>query len=363
MKKLSLIFLVILVLNSCATKEERIQKNFHAVWREYFSQDFDNTRAVDILVATNRQPKNDSFSCEDEQFGVTHSPSVKYGVCKISVPKNHEIGAIELAKDNRQSSQNFFKIAGATPLQQVDLIKQLKVSDRYPLVFVHGFNVRYQEAILRAAQIAYDMKYQGPIVLFTWPAGAGYGFVEDKMLNKTYADNTLNARNAIEPFKNFLLELQKNKIHINLVVHSMGHQVVLPALKSIAENNSGGALINQLVLNAPDFEANQFRQFSKDLKKVSSRITLYCSPNDKAMVASKAFNNNVRLGACSFVDDVDVINVGLIDDPTLGLGHGYYSSRAILNDVFQTLIGIDTDKRLFVAKSDPNSPYKYFLRK
>ncbi len=362
MQKFSLVFLTVFLLSSCATKEERIAKNFHAAWSEYFVQDFDQTKVVEVLVATNRQPKNDSFSCEDDQFGVTLAPTMKYGVCKISVPKKHEVGEFEIAKDNRQSSQNFFKISGSNALQQVDLIKQLKSVDRYPLVFVHGFNVRYQEAVLRAAQIAYDMKYQGPIVLFTWPAGAGYGFVEEKMLNKTYADNTLNARNSVDLFKNFLLEMQKNKIRINLVVHSMGHQVVLPALKSMSESTKD-QFINQLVLNAPDFEVNQFRQFSKDLKKISKRTTLYCSPNDKAMIASKAFNNNSRLGACAFVDDVDVINVGLIDDPALGLGHGYYSSRAILNDVFQTLIGVDTSKRLFIAKSDPNNPDKYFLRK
>ncbi len=363
MKKLSLIVLGFLVLTSCATKEEMMQKNFSAAWDEYFVQDFDSTKVVDVLVATNRQPKNDTFSCEDDQFGVKLDQTTRFGVCKISVPKKHHVGEIELAKDNRQSSQSFFKIAGATPLQATDLIAQLKDSKRYPLVFVHGFNVRYQEAALRAAQIAYDMKYQGPIVLFTWPAGAGYGFMEDKMLNKIYADNMVNAHNTIEPFKNFLLELQKNNIRINLVVHSMGHQLVLPALKMIADNNSADIFINQLVLNAPDFEVAKFRQFAPDLKKVSKRTTLYCSQNDKAIIASRTFNNNARLGSCAVVEGVDVINVGLIDESTLGLGHGYYSSRAILGDVFQTLIGIEAGKRLFIARSDPNSSDQYFLRK
>ncbi len=364
MKKVGSIFLVLFLITSCGgSKEEKMQKDLNLVWNQYFSQDFDQTRLVDVFVVTNRQPRNDTFSCEDDQFGVVTGSQIKYGVCRISVPKNHTVGEIEIAKDNRQSSQNFFKIAGAIPLPKDDLIKQIKKAERDPLVFVHGFNVRYQEAVLRASQIAYDLKYQGPIVLFTWPAGAGSGFVEDKMLNKTYADNTINAKNSVESFKNFLLDLQKNNIRFNLAVHSMGHQVALPALSAISETNPSQPLINQLILNAPDFEVNAFRQFSKNLKKVSNHTTLYCSPNDKAMIASKTFNNNARLGACAFVDDVDTINVGLIDDPTLGLGHGYYSSRAILDDVFHTLIGIDINKRLFISKSDPNSPYQYFLRK
>ncbi len=364
MKKIAALIALAVVLNSCGSnKEGRIQKNFNAAWNEFFVQDFDQTKVVDVYVITNRQAKNDNFLCDDEQFGVNFSKTLKYGICKVSVPKNHTIGEIEVANENNKSLQNFFKVTQAVAIKEPDLLKSLQDSQRYPLVFVHGFNVRFQEAVLRAAQIAYDLKYQGPIVLYTWPAGSGFGFLEEKMLNKTYADNTANARDSVVLFKSFLLDLQNNKIQINLAVHSMGHQVVLPALKEIAESNPKEPLINQLVLNAPDFEVNSFRKFSKNLKKVSKRTTLYCSPNDKAMIASKTFNNNNRLGACDFVEDVDSINVGQIDDPTIGLGHGYYSSRAILGDVFQTLIGIDANKRLFIAKSNPNSPYQYFLRK
>ena len=81
------------------------------------------------------------------------------------------------------------------------------------------------------------------------------------------------------------------------------------------------------------------------------------------MMASKTFNNSYRLGACSFSEGFDVINVGLVDDKTFSLGHGYYSSREILTDIFQTLIGITPDKRLSVIKGEPNSNEKYFLRK
>jgi hypothetical protein len=80
------------------------------------------------------------------------------------------------------------------------------------------------------------------------------------------------------------------------------------------------------------------------------------------MVASETYNKNERLGACTFSEDVDSINVGLIEDLNAGLGHSYYSSRAILTDVFQVLLGLDAEKRLFIRKSEPNSTEKYFLR-
>jgi len=81
------------------------------------------------------------------------------------------------------------------------------------------------------------------------------------------------------------------------------------------------------------------------------------------MAASKTFNSNGSLGECTFSEDFDTINVSAVDDSTLGLGHSYYSSRAILTDVFQNLIGISADRRLFIIKSEPDSTEKYLLRK
>ncbi|MBM3580055.1 MAG: alpha/beta hydrolase [Alphaproteobacteria bacterium] len=351
MKKF-LTLITLLILSSCATREEMMQKNLGKVWEKYFEKKFDETRPVEILVATNRQPKTESFTCDDTQFGVNVSKDLRFGVCKINVPKTHLIGDL-----------GGLRLLGATAFTPENFFAELKKSQRSPLIFVHGFNVRYQEAVTRAAQIAYDLKYQGPVILFTWPAGSGEGFIEEKMLNKTYAANASNAHDSITTFKNFLISLQKNEIKPNLFVHSMGHQIVLPALKSLAEPSPQKTFINQLILNAPDFDLTQFRGFTSNLNKIANRTTLYCSENDKAMIASKNLNNNERLGSCAYVKEIDVVNVSAIDDPTLGLGHGYYSSRAILGDVFQALIGINANNRLFIAKSDPHGPDKYFLRK
>lgn len=357
--------LLLFLISSCATNEQKTREKLRSAWQNYFEKDFDQSRSVEVLVATNRKPKTESFTCDDSQFGVNLDRVTRFGICKINVPKNHSVGNISSSEDaSIKTTQNLFKVLGAKPTQESDFISEIKKSERMPLVFVHGFNVRHQEAVLRAAQIAYDLKYQGQIILFTWPAGAPDSFVKDKMLNETYSNNSSTARASIEAFRNFLSLLEKNDIKINLMVHSMGHQVVLPALKQLIVSGAKKPIIEQLILNAPDFDIAEFRTITGNLKNVSDHTTLYCSENDKAMSASKTFNNSGdRLGSCAYVNEVDVINVGLTDDPTLGLGHGYYSSRAVLNDVFQALLGIDASKRTFIAKSDPHSSSKYFLRK
>lgn len=342
--------------------DEDFQKSMKPLWDNYFKEDFSDTRTIDLLIATNRKTKNGKFGCSDEQLSVNLESSTQYGLCKINVPKNHTIGQINFTKNNRQSSHEYFKILNARTFAESNFVELIKKTKRIPLVFVHGFNVRYQEAVLRASQIAYDLKYQGPVILFSWPAGAGDGFFDENMITRTYEANTKNATDSVAPFKKFLQLLKANQLKVNLVVHSMGHQVVLPALKELGDTESEKLVVNELILNAPDYDASDFTKLVESIKKVVGRITLYCSFNDKAMLASKSLNKNERVGACTYSEDVDSVNVSLVDAESLGLGHGYYSSRAILSDVFQVLMGLGADKRLFIHKSEPNSTEKYILR-
>ena len=42
------------------------------------------------------------------------------------------------------------------------------VPTRNVLVFVHGFNVTLEAAVARAAQVAEDMPFDGPVIAFSW---------------------------------------------------------------------------------------------------------------------------------------------------------------------------------------------------
>lgn len=344
------------------TVDETFNQNVTPLWEDFFKTDFTETKAIDIYIATNRKLKSNRFGCADEYVGVDFDANLQFGLCRVNVPKNHTTGEINQAKTSRQSSHDFFKILMAKSYTEKNFVDVIKETKRTPLVFVHGFNVRFGEAVLRAAQIAYDLKYQGPVLLYTWPAGAGDGFFDQNRLGKTYEQNSINAKNSVVLFKKFLESLSANQLKVNLVVHSMGHQVVLPALKEIGEIQNKTLLINELILNAPDFSSDEFIRLTDIIKPITKRITLYCSYNDKAMMASESVNNNERLGACSYSENIDSINVSLIDSKTFALGHGYYSSREILSDVFLVLMGLDADKRLFIKKSEPNSTEKYYLR-
>lgn len=344
-----------------------LQDKLQDIWKQYFVEEFSDTRSVNVLVVTSRQFKGKGFGCTDDYFGSSMDNNFRVGVCRVNVPRNHGTGDLTFTKDHRESSNDNFKILGQKELNLAMLIDYLKKSKRSPLIFVHGFNVKHEEAVLRASQITYDLKYQGPVVLFSWPAGAGDGFMDDKFIQRTYTTNLKSAQNNVGLFKLFVSKLIENHIVPNIVVHSMGHQVALPALFALGKDGqmqptNKGMPLGEIILNAPDFDADLFVKNVDVIKKLSRRVTLYCSYNDKAMFASETLNSSKRLGGCTFMDDVDSINVSLIDNSTFSLNHGYYASRPILTDVFQVLLGIEADRRLFIKKSEPNSTEKYYLR-
>ncbi|MBI4675983.1 MAG: alpha/beta hydrolase [Elusimicrobia bacterium] len=326
---------------------------------------FDDTVAVEVLYATNRALKGDPAECDDDGFGVDLSTAASYGLCQLNVPKRRGVGGFEVAPNPRADTHRYFRTLAHESLDAAALAERLgRQSGRDPLVFVHGFNVKFQEAVLRAAQIGYDLKYQGPLVLFSWPAGSSEGILESALITRTYDVNRGNAAKAVEPAAEFFKLLAGSSTTFHVMVHSMGHQVVLPALAKAAKDWDRPR-IGELILNAPDIQLRDFQRLVHNLRKAAERITVYCSYNDNAIAASETYNKNRRLGACERVPGVDVVNVGEIDAPALGiggLGHGYYASRPILTDIHQVLLGIEASKRLFIRRSEPNSTEDYYLR-
>lgn len=322
------------------------------------------TEALDILYITNRELKSGATpGCSNKSFGVNPGKGLRYGLCRLNVPKKGRIGTIQQSEDPRADSHQFYRFQGHKPLVGEEV--KTAILSRKPesiLLFAHGFNVKFEEAVMRAGQIAYDLKYQGLPLVFSWPAGAEEGFTVS-LINKTYEKNYTSALSSQNDAVAFIRWLATLKIPIHLAVHSMGHQVIVPALDKLSAEVTE-PIIDELILNAPDLSVDDFQKFAPSLIKVAKRVTIYCSFNDNAIAASETYNNGRRLGACATAEGIDVINVSEVDAPTLGLGlgHGYYSSRPIITDVFQILLGVEAEKRLFLRKSEPNSVENYYLR-
>ncbi len=308
-----------------------------------FPESFSDTRTIRVRFASNRDQESTSLGT-----------SLVFGETTVTVPDTHPVGTI---------GQGFIRGETKT-LALSELKSSLSEKPQWgSLIFVHGFNVDFTEALFRTAQIAYDLKFQGTVLLLSWPAGKTGGFFEKNLINRTYESNQRNALASIDAFFQIFQELSGLPLPRQLIIHSMGHQVALPALLKLSPALER-PFIQELVLNAPDFDPEEFGTSIPALKKIANRITLYCSQKDNALLASKAFNGKKRLGACIRHEGVDVVNVSEVDDPGLtGLGHGYYSSRPLLTDLAQVFLGLSPEQRLFIRKSTGAGAENYFLRR
>lgn len=325
---------------------------------------FDETKSLAVnFITTRREKISANPSCDSNFYGFLTDVQTHFGQCFISVPAKRTIG--DITWNNSQDKNLFFHMLGKNDLREEDFFNQIKAHPfEEVLVFIHGFNVNFDEAVIRAGQIKYDLKFPGEVIVYSWPAGSEAGILNQLMIKSVYESNFNEAKLNREPFARFLNQLTTTKKKIHMVVHSMGHQVVLPALARESTNGKK-KIIDQLILNAPDFDKAEFAKISPALVDVANRVTLYCSPGDNALVASQKVNGGYRAGMCFKFDNIDVINVNEVDSPVLGvggLGHGYYSSRPILSDIYQVLLGINVEKRLFIRKSGPANGENWVLR-
>jgi esterase/lipase superfamily enzyme len=361
-----LVILTLIAVSACQTPKS--SERYEVLRQELnarFPVSYIETQPYNVIYVTNRSTQGAVGACSNAVYGVGKGQDLRYGMCRVQVPINRPVGSLSSGNDPNSDSQINFQMAQHESLNADSFAMALKSSEPDEiLVFVHGFNVRFEEAVYRAAQIGFDGKYQGQLVLFSWPAGAIQRLIEGPYLLRTYQENKKNAAASIEQFQQLLTTIAGAGKRIHVVVHSMGHQVVLPALAQLAETLPSGT-IQELILNAPDFSTQDFKALLPAVRKMAARTTVYCSASDNALAASTRVNGNARLGSCTLVDGVDTIDVSEVDRPVLGvggLGHGYYAGRPIIGDVSQLLLGMDAPRRMFIKRTVPAVNSNYMLR-
>ncbi|MGZ3727469.1 MAG: alpha/beta hydrolase, partial [Pseudobdellovibrio sp.] len=277
------------------------------------SEKFTRTLPINIYFATNRNVQDSPNPCSNEGYGLGISQEISYGLCRVNVPKSHFTGKIDFTDDDTSDPNLYFKILSQKKYDFDSFQKAIaQNANKEILVFIHGFNVKFQDAVLRASQLAYDLKFQGTVILFSWPSGAEDGLINSAMISKTYLKNKSMAALSIQPAIDFFDLISRLNTKTNIYIHSMGHQVAIPALVQLSENTDIKLLVDELILNAPDYDLTEFNKIAPALLKLARHITMYCSYNDNAMLASETLNGNKRLGACELVKGIDVINVSEI---------------------------------------------------
>ncbi|MCA6363498.1 MAG: alpha/beta fold hydrolase [Bacteroidetes bacterium] len=294
----------------------------------------------EVFFGTNRKYLSDT---ETLQFSAKRNERNLLGCCKVSIPENHITGEIErpawwqkLAGVQPNPAKHI-TILSSVLIERDQFIGRLRENSTSAdmLLFVHGYNVEFEEAILRAAQLAWDLNFTGSALAYSWPS---QGSVEGYFADEAAAE--YSRPHFMEFLQTLLSGTSEGRIYI--IAHSMGSRVVSRALEKMHDTGIPfGHRISQLIFAAPDIDAAVFREQISPAFAQLQQITLYASDNDLALQASQKLRFEYpRAGQAGahicILNKVDTIDAS--DVRTDFLGHGYFAATLpLLNDIHSVI--------------------------
>lgn len=290
------------------------------------------------------------------------------GQAQLTIPPTHQKGKVESASILKlefvetpgkhivlqsvriEEHDTWFESIGEDVAAEDDSQSPPLSSGRGAFVFVHGYNVRFDAALKRTAQLATDLGIQGPAICFSWPS-------QGQIAGYTADESTVNW--SAPHFEQLILDLRdKAKVKsINIVAHSMGNRALLQAVERIGmrmeafnqavnqfaatEQIEKPKIIDQLIMAAPDVDARTFSgRYTRYLDLIAEHSTMYFSADDRALWLSELLHGGSRVGlsgTLASLDGIDAVDIG--SQKLLSVGHSYYGSDpAVIDDLAAVLL-------------------------
>ncbi|MDH5536836.1 MAG: alpha/beta hydrolase, partial [Betaproteobacteria bacterium] len=351
--------------NIAVESPQRTWRSLPAAGKAISQQDDAAPRLFPLWYGTNRRPVDPNDPARG-YTGERDEQRVHYGRCEVSVPKSHKIGSIGSSWWKRIVTWNddrlrLVKLVSLAELdfwrQAQEALAQCDAGERRALVFIHGFNVSFEDAALRAAQIGVDLKVPGIMAFYSWPSkGSVLGYSADEATIEA-SERQISA---------FLMRFaaESGAERVDVLAHSMGNRALLRSLQRIMHQavQAGKMTFGQLLLAAPDIDAELFRELASVYGRLAQRTTLYVSAKDKALAASGIVHDHPRAGytpPVTVLPEIDTIEVSNVD--LTFLGHGYYAAaRDLLHDMHELILhGSPPMSRLglITTKTPTGEPY------
>lgn len=251
---------------------------------------------VHMLVATMRAPSANP----GEMFTGERALTPSYADITVSIPPEdaRKVGEVAWPKKLPPNPATDFAVINAQVSDQQAQAKAWlnaavrKSPDRSVLVFVHGFNNRFEDAVFRFAQIAHDSGTKSVPILVTWPS-------RGKLLAYGYDRESTNySRNSLEQLFQYLAA-DPQVGEVSVLAHSMGNWLALESLRQMAIRNGGlPNKFKNVMLASPDVDVDVFRSQIADMGEHHPDMTLFVSRDDRALATSKrVWGDIARLGA------------------------------------------------------------------
>jgi esterase/lipase superfamily enzyme len=298
---------------------------------------------VDMLVATTREPVE---APPGVMFGGERGRGLRFADIAVSIPPDsvRKVGDVQWPQQLPGDPARDFVTLRA---DRMELAEAKTAFDRriaanpshHALVFVHGYNTRFEEAVYRFAQVAHDSGADIVPVLFTWPS-------RGKALEYLYDRESANySRDGLEAVLQALADDPKVS-EVSILAHSLGNYVAVEALRQMAIRDRGlPAKFKNIMLASPDIDVDVFRRQVAEIENghAAPPITLFVAQDDKALRLSKLIaGDEPRLGAVDPTQEpyrgvlaeahVNVVDLTAVatDDPAR---HGKFASADVVHAI------------------------------
>lgn len=314
-------------------------------------------------------------------YTATHAAHLELGRAYVQVPRRHlrkqgdrpwvaamskaSSAEIEVISAPGLDLDKQFAIASLKPLSHDDFLEQavmrLASSHRYKdhaLIFIPGFNTSFETALHRAAQLAYDLKFDGAPFVYSWPSdGQTANYKHDK-------DSVSKASAGFAEFLGIVLA-QTGAKSVSVIAHGLGTQLALDTLAAIRTKIPAGVSIGELILTAPDMDATAFKARIASLSGLAGRTTLYVASTDRALNISRRYTGGIPragdllAGGPLVVPGVETVDVSVSGTQVLGLNYPDYVDRpALISDIASRLGHQASGQRAALETiPTPNGPY------
>ena len=157
------------------------------------------------------------------------------------------------------------------------------------LVFVHGYNISFDNAMRRAGQLAYDLGFDGPVFAFSWPS-------REKLLS--YVGDRESAQLSADALRVFLetvvAETKAKRIHI--IAHSMGNVALNEALLHHGAGDADKAQPRRDGAGLARPRSGPVPAHLSRLQKRGATSTVYAASSDWALWLSSWLRDRPQLG-------------------------------------------------------------------
>jgi esterase/lipase superfamily enzyme len=295
-------------------------------------------RRIKVFFGTNRADGGGDH--RSKHFANAPGDGLRLGVANVTLPPDHEQGQMErpwALLVRFEEDQRFHIVVESAQLLEEAKWRELAMTDLggedEAILFVHGYNVTFDDAVRRTAQLANDLKLSCMPLCFSWASAAQlFAYAKDE-------DTIMWSREHLRAFMDMAMRtVGLRRLHV--IAHSMGNRALLEVISGLCQQQVSLESVGRVVLAAPDVATPIFRQHAQNFAMLPG-VTLYASRGDWAIRASKVFHVGDRASDADpplVLNHLETVDVTKACDGIFDLGHGYIASASkVFADLYEVI--------------------------